>query len=237
MKLVVSVHDCAPLYLPELTVIFSALNDIGIMRKTILVTPNWQEQYDIRQYPSFISLLQELEHTGSELALHGYAHKITMDQPIKTGLRWNFLNGFEFYRARDIPRRLAIALRLFEETFGHKPRGFIPPMWVANRTVRKLLQDNGIAYTCTLLRVTNLSTNKFITTAPINHDCGSLGLSRLGGAISRIFAPLFSSQVVRISIHPEDVRRGLLTNQLDLIRMYLAHGFIPTTYASIAECL
>lgn len=144
----VSVHDASPLFQAELEHLFRELEPLQAEHKWIAVVPEWNREWDIREHKNFLRLLQAQREKGWELVLHGCTHSHPLYPPwfsrfFASQQAWEFA-GLNYEESRQLASR---GLKIFEEAFGHMPRGFIPPNWCLTKGGRRALWDLGFEFT------------------------------------------------------------------------------------------
>jgi predicted deacetylase len=239
--LVVSVHDVTPPHWDLVQRMLSALDEVGVHRRSLLVIPNFQGRWPIDEYDGFCSGLRDHQGRGDEMVLHGYEH-VGVGPP--DGLvarfknRWFTQNEGEFlsldyHAARD---RIERGLELTRRT-GLNVRGFIAPAWLVNPQGLRAARDCGFDYTNSYLWLVDLvqSWSRFapgLVFGPghLNEDLGIL--------LQRPLSELLSHHsIVRIVLHPPCIDHPHRFEQiLSMIRTQLA-GHEPVTYCDLMSRL
>ncbi|NQV08555.1 GNAT family N-acetyltransferase, partial [Candidatus Woesearchaeota archaeon] len=70
----VSIHDFTPKYIKELSEIVEELEEREILPVNIILTPNYEEKYNIKDYPEFIKLVKNLRDKDCNIVSHGFNH-------------------------------------------------------------------------------------------------------------------------------------------------------------------
>lgn len=211
MKVVVSIHDVSPYFNSEIEII---LNELEGVKKSLLVTPLWNESNTFNK--DFISRI-----AGEELVLHGLTHRTYKKDYIGKLLLMSTSSFKEFYQLsqKETRDKIAIAMELFQDSFHKSPTGFIPPMWYHNQYSIELLKEFGFCYTESTTAFINLQTEQKIRTMPM---CFDFGNNQLLNYISvygwKYFFKHIKQPLLRLSIHPADVKHGFLPDIIDLIK-------------------
>src|SRR5579883_2030224 len=74
-RLVVSIHDVAPTFMEDVRYLLAALDAIEVRPRVLKVIPYFEQRDDIRADAAFGRLLASEAAAGSEVVLHGYAHR------------------------------------------------------------------------------------------------------------------------------------------------------------------
>jgi predicted deacetylase len=211
MKVIISIHDVYPLFQKEIEIILKELKDVKI---SLLITPCWnQDSSPDMDY--FKTLADE------DLVLHGLTHKTNKKDFFGNLLLMSKSSCKEFYGLNEIETRNKVenASKIFEATFGRKPAGFIPPMWYHNRYSVKVLRDLGFAFTESEVAFMDLRRNQNTFSIPACFDFGNNKLlSRAALSGWRYVFKHLRQSLLRISIHPSDVRNGFLPDILQIIK-------------------
>jgi len=192
-----SVHDASPKFQKELEIIFDKLNDVKIKNRTIAIVPNWGYKWDIRKYPKFVQLMKQKEKEGWELVLHGYSHSHPNHIPWYD-LFFQSKESWEFYKlSYEETKNLALkGLKIFEEVFGHRPKGFIAPNWRLSDEGYKAIKYLGFEYTSSIRYIKWFKT-RWEKCLAVWQDPTRLKLSKL-------LSFCLTKEKVRRIIHPRD---------------------------------
>ncbi len=236
-SLVVSLHDVSPLTRPECTRILEELRGVGVPACSLLVIPDHHRKGHFLDDASFCDWLRGLEREGHEIVIHGYHHwrERRRNEGVvrKLTTRLYTADEGEFY---DISQADAAALvskaRDEFRSLGLDPAGFIAPAWLLSAEAEAALRELGIEYTTRLTTVTALSEN----TPPVASQSlvwsvrsrwrrvVSLGWNAL---LFRFLAP---NPLMRISIHPVDIRHAFVWRQIRRLTSRALRHRLPLTY-------
>lgn len=217
-QLIVSVHDVTPYYTRELPVIFDALDRLGVSARTELVVPNFEQRLPIDDDPEFIALMLAEKAKGVELGLHGLAHRYA-----------------EFYRLNYTGAVAALdeGMKRFNDAFGFAPEGFVAPQWVQSRGSLRAVEERGFVYT-EVLRSFRIFKGARFRGVPLNYDWGLVWLDRIITRRNDTYCRKVDYGLIRLAIHPMDVRNGVFDAACEHIKILIDKGFEPLT--NIAFC-
>ena len=226
--LCVSIHDVAPATWGDCERLARAIRDVADIPLTWLVVPHYHGR-DVVSKDMEEGLGAMLAH-GDELALHGYTHLDT--EPAGAGMRSRFLRGvytqregeFAALACGEARRRIELGLNWFAQR-GWQPAGFVPPAWLMSAGAWEALSNFPFAYATSFShfhllpqRISVFSPSLVYAArnragrwlSPLAADAGALLLAR---------AP-----VVRLSLHPPDVRHPrLLRHAQGMVERLLAN--------------
>lgn len=236
-SVVVSIHDVSPLTRQETTCILDELAKLGVHGVSLLVIPDHHCRGHILDDPEFCAWLRERVTLGDEVVLHGYFHRRDQraGETLKDKLTTRFYTAGEgeFFdiAGADALRIVSQARQEFRKV-GLYPRGFVAPAWLLSEGADRALQRLGLAYTTRLGGI-------FDYTTGVNHASQSLvwstrswvrrGISRLWNAF--LFRRLRSRPLLRIGIHPPDIRHHAVWQQIRTLTTRALEDRTAVTYA------
>jgi predicted deacetylase len=218
MKAIISIHDVSPCFRNEIEIILKELEGI---KKTFLITPMWNGDNPLNE--DFSMMLAE-----EELALHGLTHKTRKKDYFGNILLMSSGSFKEFYQLNKTETRQKIetAVKLFEDSFRKTPTGFVPPMWHHNKYTLEVLKELGFDYTESLSAFINLRMGKQTFSIPI---CFDFGHNKFLTCVSvygwRYFFKHLQQPLVRLSIHPADIKNGCWPDTLEMINWLKAKNY------------
>ena len=224
-KLLLSIHDASPFFLKELKIIFRELDKLKVSRYNILITPLWDNKYNIDKNPEFIKLIKR-HSLNSRIALHGYTH-MSDSGPYKflgkiTGLGSEYLE-FDNISEKETEDKIKKGLKLLKKAFKIKPEGFVPPMWSFPVSNKRILKKYFRYYT-TLFHLDYFGHK--ITALPIAYDAGKNRIaSKFIQIVSSLRIRLKKEGVIRFSIHPMDITQGGLKHIIKDLNFLLENGW------------
>lgn len=233
-KLVLSIHDVTPFFLPELKIIFKELDKLNIKKYNLLIVPNWDNQHDISKNEEFIELIKKYLTQDSKIVLHGLTHK-SNKRVHKTfrGIIPSEVLEFSNLNEKEAEKRIIEGLNLIKKTFNVKPVGFVPPAWVLNPK-RIFVIKKYFKYYTTYSAI-NYSKHKIKSRALCYTGGEIFLLDRLMILISSLAARFSKNKVVRLTIHPDDVRIGSFQTELKDIKNLIKKGYILALYEDFLE--
>ncbi len=149
-RLLVAIHDVAPLHAPAIEELRCALVQVGASQVAMLVVPDFWGESPILPGSAFATRLREWADEGVEMFLHGYHHSDDCRHPrwidrVKahgmTAGEGEFL-GLTTGEAR---RRITEGRSLVEEVTGRAISGFVAPAWLYGPGARAALSDTGVS--------------------------------------------------------------------------------------------
>jgi predicted deacetylase len=234
--LVVSLHDVSPRTRDDCQAILEELARLGVPCCSLLVIPDHHHRGHMRDDPGFAEWLREQAEAGHEIVMHGYYHqrerRAGESAWDKLTTRLYTADEGEFY---DLDRAGAAALvtkaRDEFQGLGLTPTGFIAPAWLLSETAEDALRDLRVEYTTRLASVVDLESNRV-------HRSQSLVWSVRSGWRrwtslrwnALLFRRLAACPLLRISIHPVDLRHPTIWQQIGELAAEALADREPLTY-------
>jgi predicted deacetylase len=228
-------HDVAPETWPAYESFVAQIDSIGGVPITWLVVPDFHKRNPMQSAPSLQRLLNERLAQGDELVLHGFHHCDDGSAPRNPRdyfMRRIYTWEGEFYSLSEAQAfaRLESGLDLFNR-MGWPLHGFVAPAWLMSRGTRRALARLPLTYTSDAGHFYRLPDFTPINAPGIVWSTRSpwrRGLSRVYSALRE--QQLRDAQVIRLGLHPEDMRHPLSRNYwLEMLKRSLAQGRKPTT--------
>jgi predicted deacetylase len=205
-----SLHDVSPAFEDDVVKSCDRLSDLGLGSFTLLVTPFYgmKMSNSLEKNEIFSKYLQSL---GLELSLHGYSHLS------KSG------TGDEFSRiALDrAVARLRSGFSAIEKTLGHKPIGFVPPLWQAPLKMVDAAREVGFSYCVIGNKLYSFADSRAFTTGRCLISEGSTNTSFVDSVVE-----LELGGAVQVGVHPMDYRANKVFELLEDMRDRLDYHFI-----------
>ncbi len=205
-----SVHEVTPAFEDDVVRSCDMLDELGFHQYTLLVTPFYglKRANTFEKHDSFTEYLLSIE---KELALHGYSHFS------KSGA----FDEFRRLPSEKLELRLNSSIRMFTRVFRSRPRGIVPPAWVAPQKLVQLSRNLGLSYCVIGNRVySTKSRQTFETTDQIV----SRGTQKVTLGTTLVELELGGS--VQIALHPSDYRRNDMFDLLVDLRDRLGYRFM-----------
>ena len=227
-SLVVSLHDVSPQTRAACAEILAELAALGVPKCSLLVIPDHHRHGYFLADAECAAWLRELAAAGHELVMHGYHHQRARrdgeSTRAKLTTRIYTADEGEFF---DLDRAAATALvEKAREDFrqlGVEPAGFIAPAWLLSAEAEAALRELGCAYTTRLGSVVDLQSGRVFKSQSLVWSVRSAWRRQASRAWNAVlFRRLAANPLLRISIHPVDLRhpqiwrqiRGLITRAL-----------------------
>jgi len=234
--LVVSLHDVSPLTRAECARILVELRAVGVAQTSLLVVPNHHQRGHMLDDPEFAAWLRELSAAGHEIVIHGYHHQRARraGENLRARLTTRFYTADEgeFY---DLDQASAHELVAKAEAdfrqLGVTSSGFIAPAWLLSREAEDALRELRCEYTTRLGTVLDLRTGRVFASQSLVWSTRSAWRRQMSLAWNALlFRRLASTPLLRISIHPVDLKHATIWQQIrELVTRALADRE-PLTY-------
>jgi predicted deacetylase len=186
--------------------------------------------------PEFGPWLREQAAAGHEIVIHGYHHLRARheDETLWAKLTTRFYTAEEgeFY---DLDRVAATELvaraRTEFQQLGVNPSGFIAPAWLLSREAENGVRNLQLEYTTHLASVLDLRTGRAFASQSLVWSVRSAWRRQMSLAWNALlFNRLYGNPLLRISIHPVDLRHAKVWQQIrELVSRALAERE-PLTY-------
>ncbi len=240
-SLVVSLHDVSPLTQALCENILAQLQELGVRQTSLLVIPNHHRQAPIADDPSFRSWLARKVDADHEPVLHGYFHQRQRQEGDSFYSRLTteiYTAGEgEFFDLSDGEASDRLQRGLEDLAFlPRKVAGFIAPAWLLGAGAEAAVQKLGFRYTTRLggLQIFGRSgevrSRSLVWSTRANwRSVLSLGWNR-GLAIATA-----RESLVRIAIHPPDLRHPAVWRQIRHLVAGMRRGRECVSYERIVE--
>jgi predicted deacetylase len=234
--LVVSLHDVSPHTHAECAAILDELRALGLSQTSLLVIPDHHHKGHMLADARFGSWLREEAGRGHEVVVHGYYHQRARREgesvQAKLTTRFYTADEGEFY---DLDRPAAAALftqaRGEFTQLGVETAGFIAPAWLLSTAAEEALRDLHCEYTTRLANVVDLRTGRTFASQSQVWSVRS-GWRRQMSLVwnALLFRRLRDNPLLRISIHPVDLRHAKVWQQIRELIMRALADREPVTY-------
>jgi predicted deacetylase len=236
---VVSFHDLTPDTQPECEWFLEQARAAGVARCALLAIPCRQGGPAFTESRRFVRWLRDRASEGHEVCVHGFTH--AERGPPRGPLDWFYGRLYtdrehEFFAA-DGPEaraRVRAGAALFRQA-GLPVRGFVAPAWLLSRGARDVLAAEGFEYSATINHIHLLRPHRRLLAPSLVCSARSpwrrhvsIGWLRWWGALQRRRA------VLRLAVHPTDLRHDALRRALLASLAGLAARRRPCTYADVA---
>lgn len=239
---VLSFHDLIPQTQPQCLRFINRLEEMGIHRISLLVTPKWYNGPSIDQSPSFIQWLQTCQEKGHEVVLHGLTHQV---DTVNGGILAQMIGRFytnregEFYQLthEQAQQRLQSGMRIFEAA-NLSIDGFIPPAWLLSSGVRRSLIDLKIPFTTSWGFVENLQSNQQFYAPTVVFSSRStwrrfvsVGWCQFWNWYNR------SAHIIRLAVHPSDFNHPHIEERIYNIVRKMNKDRVSVTYSELLNTI
>ena len=234
--LVVSLHDFSPQTRPECAEILAELAALGVAKCSLLVIPDHHRRGHFLADAECAAWLRAQAAAGHELVMHGYHHQRARrdGESARAKLTTRFYTADEgefFDLDRAAARVLVEKARADFRQLGVEPAGFIAPAWLLSVEAEAALRELGCDYTTRLGSVVDLQSGRVFKSQSLVWSVRSgwrRQLSRAWNAL--LFRRLAANPLLRISIHPVDLRRPQIWRQIRALITRALADREPLTY-------
>ena len=215
-----SIHDVSPRFESEVDGLLDLLGPHVGRCLAMLVVPNHWGGAPIVPGSPFASRLRKWADEGVEMFLHGYFHRDDgSHQSAVDRARARFMTASEGeflgLSRQDASARIAEGRALVESVIGRPIDGFVAPAWLYSDGAKQALQDASVPLAEDHFRVWSPATGRELASGPVITWASRTHMRLLSSlAAARVLrhAPL---DVLRIGVHPPDVRHSALVNSID----------------------
>lgn len=238
--LLASIHDVSPRFETEVDELLDLLAGHVGNRLAMLVVPNHWGDAPILPGSPFATRLRNWASNGVEMFLHGYYHRDDGGHANSADrLRASFMTagegeflGLSYKQASD---RVAKGRALVEEVIGRNIDGFIAPAWLYGSGALEALRDASIPLAEDHLHVWSPATGRQLARGPVITWASRTRMrlvSSLAAAAALRHAPI---DVLRIGVHPPDVRHETLVNSIQKTFSKAAANRRPGRYSDLLD--
>jgi len=235
-SLVVSVHDVSPRTQAAVDQILLDLRRCGVKRTSLLVIPDHHGEAPLDRDPVFQRWLLRQVEQGHEVVLHGYRHlrsRRKWESP-QTRLTTRFYTADEgeFYDLRERDARSLLERGLEVLAFlPEMPTGFIAPAWLLCEEAEQAVAASGFHYTTRINEVKRLPDQSIWPSQSLVYSTRARW-RRWGSLLWNpfLFRQARDLHLVRIGIHPPDIRYPGIWNQLRKCCNHALETHACTTY-------
>ncbi len=236
--LLASIHDVSPRFEGEVDRLLDWLAPHVGTRLAMLVVPNHWGDAPIVPGSAFATRLRSWADQGIEMFLHGFTHR---DEAQYSGaadrVRARFMTASEGeflgLSSAEAATRLADGRTLIESVTGRPIDGFVAPAWLYGEGAREALAQAAIPLAEDHLRVWSPATGAQLAWGPVITWASRTRmrlLSSLAAAAALRHAPL---EVLRIGVHPPDVRHPALVDSIGKTFAVARSGRRPARYGDL----
>jgi hypothetical protein len=238
--LLASIHDVSPRFESEVDRLIDLLAPHVGMRLAMLVVPNHWGDAPIVPGSAFAGRLRSWAEQGVEMFLHGFTHR---DEAQYSGaadrMRARFMTASEGeflgLSKTEAETRIAEGRDLVEGVIGRPIDGFVAPAWLYGDGAREALAQSAIPLAEDHIRVWAPATGAELAWGPVITWASRTRirlLSSLAAAAALRHVPL---QVLRIGVHPPDVRHRALVRSIGRTFAAARRNRRPARYADLLD--
>jgi predicted deacetylase len=227
-KAVISFHDASIVFQKEIESVMCSISQ----PKSFLITPLWHGKAHLDE--QFAKVMQH-----EDTLLHGLTHRSDYFDPCSVlYMNKNVSREFLHLDYETTKAKIASGIKLFQDSLGASPRGFIPPMWYHNKHTTPVLKEMAFSYTETWTAFIDLNNNTTISSFPLSLDYGSNTI--LSGMYYTGWKNYFNYKkppLVRVAIHPSDVRNGMIAKVKEMVTRLEDENYTFLTYSELLNQL
>lgn len=221
-SLLVSIHDVGPRFEREIETLRAHLGRyVPLARVAMLVVPDHWGEAPLTPGTAFAKKLCDWASTGADVFAHGWFHRDTSVHAGRmAGLKARHMTAgegeFLGLDAEESRRRMANGKALIEQVIGRSVAGFIAPAWLYGAGARAALDDGDFALAEDHWRVWRPTGGETVCRGPVI-TWASRSRARIASSLiaARLLPPLLArSPVVRVAVHPGDVRVPALMDSI-----------------------
>ena len=216
--LLASIHDVGPRFDREVEQLVARFMErLGSARFAMLVVPDHWGEAPLAAAPAYRAKLRRWSDQGVEMFLHGFTHRD--DRPTGFKARHMTAGEGEFLHLdhAEARKRLRAGRAVVEDAIGRPVAGFIAPAWLYGPGARAAIAEERFALAEDHMRVWRPGDGAVLARGPVitwasrsrARTASSLAFARLARTALR---PL---RVVRIAVHPGDVRVPAILSSID----------------------
>ncbi len=236
--LLASIHDVGPRFAGAVDALAERLDrHLGAARFAMLVVPDHWGEAPLAADPAYARRLRGWADAGVEMFVHGWSHR----DPAPAGFAATHMTAGEGEFAA-LPRaealaRMVRARAVVEDATGRPAAGFIAPAWLYSDGARAALGDAGFALAEDHFRVWRPVDGAVLARGPVITWASRSRARRLSSrAVAFAGRHVLTSQnVVRIAVHPGDVRAPDIVNSIDRTIAKVRRTHDARRYADLAD--
>jgi predicted deacetylase len=236
--LLASIHDVSPRFESEVERLVDLLHNHVGDSMAMLVVPNHWGNAPLTAGSAFATKLRCWADRGIEMFLHGYFHR---DDARHVGgtdrLKARFMTAnegeFMALSREEAAERIADGRKLVEDVIGRQVAGFIAPAWLYGSGALAAIADAGMPLAEDHFRVWSPASGEQLARGPVI-TWASRTKMRLASSLAAAAAlRRFSPTVLRIGVHPPDVRHPALLRSIEKTFATGARKRRPGRYADL----
>ncbi|TET27563.1 DUF2334 domain-containing protein [Candidatus Aerophobetes bacterium] len=212
---IVSIHDASPAFSSELKELVSELDSHGIVPRSVLVIPNYQERYNILKDDRFLSWIQSLQEGGDEIVHHGYNHLAgegkhsSFNNYLYDRLFAKGCGEFQYLDYREAEDKIRLGKEIFHRA-GIDCQGFVAPGWLMSQEAERVLVAEGYLYATFIKIFRDYGRGRDVESEVVRF----ISRPKLQDYLYRLYDFYLikikekREKLIRVALHPSDVRFG-----------------------------
>ncbi len=240
-RLLVSIHDVGPRFEAEVDLLLERLTRrVPVDRIAMLVVPDHWGEHPIAPGTPFAARLRGWSDMGITMFAHGWYHKDMADH--RDGLarfkaRHMTAGEGEFLGIDEAAalQRMADGRALIEDIIGRPVAGFVAPAWLYGKGAMAALRASGFALAEDHMKLWQAGSGRALARGPVI-TWASRSRERIASSLfaARILPYLLRfARVVRLAVHPGDVRVPALLLSIDDALRRLVRTHRPARYGDL----
>lgn len=240
-RLLLSIHDVSPRFDSEVArlhdLLLAAAGDGPI---ALLVVPDFWREAPIRPNSPFARRLRQWAEAGTELFLHGYAHRdeCLHRAPLARFKARHMTAGegeFLGLDAAEARARIAAGRAMIEEASGRPIAGFIAPAWLYGPGAVQALAEAGVPLAEDHGKVWRPADGAVLARSPvITWATRTVARERSSLAVAAIARRLRGPRVLRVGVHPGDLGSDAVRRSIAATVGALGRDRMHSHYADLA---
>lgn len=240
-RLLVSIHDVGPGFEAEIDILLDRVTRfVSPQHLAMLVVPNHWGQHPIIARSPFADRVRCWSDMGISMFVHGWFHSdSSMHRGSLAAFKARHMTAGEGEFLGLEPETAAALMRagqaLIEDITGRPVAGFVAPAWLYGKGAKAALAASGFALAEDHMKVWSPRSGRTIVRGPVitwasrskSRIASSLVIARLLPHILH-FAP-----VIRVAVHPGDVRVPALLTSIDNVLRRLCAMRTPMGYEEL----
>jgi len=236
--LLASIHDVSPRFESEVDRLRDLLHPHVGNRMAMLAVPNHWGNAPIVPGSPFATSLRNWSDTGIEIFLHGFYHRDDQrHHSAATRLKSRFMTAgegeFLGLSRRESIRRIEQGRKLIEDVIGRPIAGFIAPAWLYGAGARVALGDCSMPIAEDHMNVWSPATGRELARGPVITWASRTRLRLASSLIAAVALGRAPIDVLRIGVHPPDVRHPVLTQSIENTLRSATTGRRAAAYAEL----
>ena len=218
--LLASIHDVSPRFEAEVDALVERLEGSVGNRIAMLVVPNhWHESPIVPGSP-FATRLRRWADSGIEIFLHGYFHRDeARHERAMDRLRASRMTAgegeFLGLSQEEAGHRISEGRALLEDVIGRRIDGFVAPAWLYGDGALQALREAEIDLAEDHWRVWSPRSGKTLARGPVITWASRTRARLLSSLAAAAALRHLTIPVLRIGVHPPDVRSRALLRSID----------------------